>query len=227
MSCDIGFTFHGIGRPARALSEDEAGYWVDEAVFLKILDHVAASSERVRYVITFDDGNLSDHRIALPALAERGLHARFFVLTGRIGWPESLGESEIGDLAAAGMTIGSHGIDHLPWPEIDDATLEAEVAGSRAMLGSLLGTGIEEAGIPFGRYDARVLRALRAAGYRCAWSSDGGRFSDESFLRPRTSLRADMGAAEINNLLDGYLPVGRRFRRALGMTRRRFSYSKP
>ena len=227
MNKNIGLTFHGIGRPARNLSEGEADYWVGETMFLQVLDYVAALQDKAHYAITFDDGNLSDHRIALPALTERGLTARFFVLTGRIGRQGSLGESEIGDLAAAGMAIGSHGVDHLPWPKLDNATLAAEVAGSRAVLSALLGRDVEEVGIPFGSYDARVLRALREAGYCCAWSSDSGRFSPACFLRPRTSLRADMGAAEVNNLLDGYLPVGRRFRRALGMTRRRFSYSKP
>lgn len=221
MSGNIALIFHGIGRPGRTLEEGEAPYWITETAFLGILDHIAAATDRGRYVISFDDGNLSDHRIALPALVERGLDARFFVLAGRIGQQGSLGQTEIEDLADAGMTVGSHGLDHLPWPDLDDAALEAEVAGSRARLGALLGTGIDEAGIPFGRYDARVLRALRRAGYRCAWSSDGGRFCEDRFLRPRTSFRGDMNEADITRLLTGHLPVARRMRRAVGMMLRR------
>ena len=90
------------------------------------------------------------------------------------------------------MTIGSHGINHVAWPKLNDIELENELRASRAQLEDICGHQIIEAGIPFGRYDARVLKALRTAGYTAAWSSDGGTFHRNAFLRPRTSLRGDM-----------------------------------
>ena len=222
MTHAIGLNFHGIGEPGRTLEPGEAPYWLSATQFENVLDRVAAAHDSSAFVITFDDGNLSDHDIALPTLAEHGLQARFFVLTGRIGQPGALDIGHIQTLQQAGMVIGSHGIDHVAWPTLDDAALERELRDSRARLEDICGRPVTEAGVPFGRYDARVLRALRAAGYSTAWTSDGGTMRRNAFLRPRTSLRGDMTDAMMTTLLQGRMPPLRRLRRALGMARRRW-----
>lgn len=222
MSRLIGLNFHGIGTPARDLEPGEAPYWLTTAQAIKIFDHVAAAPDPLRYVLTFDDGNLSDHDIALPALVERGLSATFFVLTGRIGAPGSLDGEHIRALRDAGMRIGSHGIAHVTWPTLTDADLWHELSTSRAELERICNGPITEAGIPFGRYDARVLRALRKAGYTAAYSSDGGLMRRKNWLKARSSLRTDAAPAKTEALLAGRQSVPRRLRRLLGMARRRW-----
>ncbi len=180
----------------------------------KIVDETKRS-----YEITFDDGNLSDHDIALPALQARGLTARFFVLTGRIGQAGSLDADHIRTLQAAGMAIGSHGVDHVVWAKLDAAALEHELASSKAALEAICGHEITEAGIPFGRYHRGVLKHLRRAGYRTAWSSYRGWFSERDFPRPRTSIQGDMTEDEVDAALKGRLSPYRRARRALGLAR--------
>lgn len=211
----IALNFHGIGDPRRNLETDEAPYWVSPQQFEQVLAQVAKAPAGFR--ITFDDGNLSDHDIALPALADHGLRARFFVLTGRIGEVGSLDKAHIRALSEAGMTIGSHGIAHTAWPTLGDEDLAQELRTSRARLEDICGHEITEAGIPFGRYDARVLRALRAAGYTTAWSSDGGSFRPQAFLRPRTSLRGDMSDTDMQAILSNRMPPLRRLRRTVRM----------
>ena len=221
MNAAICLNFHGIGTPERELEHDEARYWVSRSQFEKVLDHIVSSARPAHYVITFDDGNLSDVKIALPALLDRGLSARFFVLTGRLDQPGSLGAQDLRTLLDAGMTVGSHGINHVAWPSLNDADLQDEVNGSRKQLNTVCGQPITEAGIPFGRYDKRVLTSLRAAGYDTVWTSDGGRMGSDKFLRARTSLRGDMNSTEMANVLNGTLPMARKLRRAIGMTRKR------
>lgn len=220
MTHKTGLNFHGIGEPRRTLEPDEAPFWVSPPQFEQVLSHVAKAP--ARFEITFDDGNLSDHDIALPALQSLGLRARFFMLTGRIGEPGSLDKAHLRSLSDAGMTIGSHGIGHTAWPTLSDADLKHELHASRARLEDICGHAVTEAGIPFGRYDARVLRALRDAGYTTAWSSDGGRFRVRDFLRPRTSLRGDMSDDEVHAILSDRMPPLRRLRRAAGMFRKRW-----
>lgn len=216
----IGIIFHGIGTPGRALEPGEAPYWISVAMFEQILDRVAASPLRDRIRLSFDDGNASDHDVALPRLVARGLTADFFVLSGRIDAPGSLTAAQIRALAEAGMGVGSHGIAHRDWRRIPQAEMEAEVTRSRAAIAAVLGRPVTEAGIPFGSYDGRVLAALRRAGYSAAWSSDRGRMDPAAFLRPRTSVQAGMGEAEIAAVLTGRLAPLRRLRRALAMWRR-------
>lgn len=222
MTTGTSIIFHGIGTPERALEPDEAPYWLSVSQFEYALDQIAQAPDPGHFTITFDDGNLSDYSIALPALAARNLRGRFFVLTDRIGQVGSLDVEHLHTLRDAGMTIGSHGIAHTAWPTLDDAALTEELCASRTQLEDICGHPVTEAGIPFGRYDARVLRALRAAGYTAAWSSDGGNWRANSFLRPRTSLRGDMSTHEMDATLSGQMPPLRRLRRALGMSRRRW-----
>jgi peptidoglycan/xylan/chitin deacetylase (PgdA/CDA1 family) len=217
----IGLLFHGIGTPGRALEPGEAPFWLSETAFLAVLDRVAAAPDPARFHLSFDDGNASDHDIALPALQARGLRAAFFVLSGRIGQPGSLSADQIRALAVAGMEVGSHGAAHRDWTRLDAASRAAELPGARAALERVLGRPVTAAGIPFGRYDAGVLAALKAAGFTAAYSSDRGWMDPAAFLRPRCSLRGDMDAAALAAALDGRLPPLRRLRRTLGMAWRR------
>ena len=76
---------------------------------------------------------------------------------------------------------------------------------------------IIQAGIPFGRYNARVLSALRRAGYVRVYSSDGGAVKTSSWLMARTSLTREMNSASIEALLLGHEPLKRRLRRRIAM----------
>ena len=78
----INITVHGIGRADRELESGEDQTWVSVDQFERMLDAVTDRSD-VR--ITFDDGNASDVKVALPRLMERGITAEFFLLAGMLG----------------------------------------------------------------------------------------------------------------------------------------------
>lgn len=216
-----GIIIHGIGRPERILPPEEPPFWISEAEFERLLDAITDLPDPDSLRITFDDSNMSDHAIALPHLARRGLRADFFVLTGRIGQPGSLGAAEIRDLQAAGMTIGSHGIDHVNWRRLGRDALARELGASRTELEAICGHEVRAAAVPFGLYDGRVLAAAREAGYGAVYTSDRGRMRRGAFLRPRGCIMSGMDGAEVRALLTGDLPLWRRARRMAGMLRRR------
>ena len=172
--------------------------------FEAMLDQLSDLSQ---VAITFDDGNTSDIEIAYPALRDRGLRASFFILAGRLGTPGSLGVDDIRQLVRDGMTIGSHGRRHCDWTTIDQATLEDEVAGTRRELESVIGAPVTGAACPFGAYDRRVLRALRDAGYREVYTSDGGPAKPEAWLRPRNTVTA-LGADRFSDLMGDARKLG-------------------
>lgn len=211
----IGIILHGIGEPGRPLEPGEAPYWISKGQFLSLLDRVATLPDPSHVRLSFDDANLSDRTVALPELQARGLTADFFVLAGRIGAPGSLSAEDILALRDAGMTIGSHGIAHVNWARLPPDALIQELTQSKATLETLLDRPVDTAGIPFGAWNGKVLRALRAAGYRAAYSSDGGRMNPSAFLRPRTSARGDMDDEAITALCAARTPFVRRLRRAI------------
>lgn len=191
------FNFHGVGEPARTLEPGEAPYWVSLERFSEWIARIVDHPLRERIRITFDDGNASDAEMAAPALRAAGMGATFFVLAGRLDRPGSLSSAQLRELAAEGFGVGAHGRDHVRWPDCDDARLRVELVEARDQIAEVLGQPVEEAAIPFGAYDRRVARALAAAGYRAAYSSDGGPTLTPVMPAPRLSVRREMEPARL------------------------------
>lgn len=182
--------YHGLGEPARAIDAAERDYWLSVATFRDTLDFLTTrKTPGIEFGITFDDGNASDYEQAMPLLAERGLTAMFFVLAGRIGTPGSLSKSQIREMAAAGMTIGSHGWDHIDWRQATKAALRRELYDARETLQDVLGDRINILAVPYGLFDRRVVAEARKAGYRQIFTSSGGFASAAQGLIPRNCVQ--------------------------------------
>lgn len=215
--------FHGIGRPQRPLEPGEAPYWLLEPQFADALSRIAAARTEpgLDVSITFDDSNASDFEIAAPQLERFGLTATFFVLTGRLTSPGSLSAAQVRALHAGGHTIGCHGIHHVDWRNCDDAMLTCEVDDAKARLEDIIGAAVTDAAVPFGHYNARVLRALWNSGYAHVFTSDGGTALPRAWLQPRTSLRFDTTTDALDALIRGHDSVLHRARRTASMAWKR------
>ena len=194
-------SFHGLGPIPDGVVADERPYWCDEDVFISILDAIPGVSEAsgIPIEITFDDGNASDAEIALPALAERGLRAAFFVCAGRIGSPGYLDAPAMADLLAADMRIGSHGWSHQDWRTVDEAMLTQEIETARHTIADAIGREVDEVAIPFGSYDRRVIGRLRRGGLTTVFTSDGGRAPSGGWLVPRQAYTVSWGSGSLED----------------------------
>ncbi|HTJ35969.1 MAG TPA: polysaccharide deacetylase family protein [Dactylosporangium sp.] len=168
--------------------------------FEQVLD-AAIGREDVR--ITFDDGNASDVEIGLPRLVERGLTAQFFVLAGEFGKPGRVDIDGVRALLAAGMSVGSHGWAHRDWRRITEEQAQEEIGEANRVIGEVTGTPVTAVAVPFGSYDRIVLARLRKAGVRRVYTSDGGRAQDDQWLQARNSIRHDLDANWIEDVLNG------------------------
>lgn len=182
--------FHGVGEPPSGTVSTELKFWWSESAFHAALDLIRTSIDDSgdRISITFDDGNLSDARIALPALYRRGLTARFFICAGRLGIAGYLDQSAIRDLRAAGMNIGSHGMNHVNWRQVSPHDLDVEIFGSIDSLEQICDQEVLEVAIPFGSYDRRVIQKLKQTKIRSVYTSDGGYACSNTWLKPRNTL---------------------------------------
>ena len=201
-------TFHGIGEPKRPMEPGEADFWVSIDKFEQVLDLAVRHASNV--CITFDDGNDSDYEIALPRLVERNLPAIFFVSAAKIGEAGYLSSEQLHRLATTpGMSVGSHGMDHVPWPDQNDASLDRELAGSRQLLSEMCGKNVTDAGLPFGRYNRRVLGRLRSHGYTGIYSSDGSEKLTGLPPIPRESVCEDTDMEWLAAMMRGAGPIER------------------
>lgn len=113
----------------------------------------------------------------LPAAEREALVERVERAAGgpaRPAWDGAMGWDQLRALAAAGHEIGSHTLTHPLLPGLDDARLEAEVAGSRARLEAALGVPCRSFCYPNGDCDDRVVAAVRRAGYEVAVTTAWG-----------------------------------------------------
>jgi peptidoglycan/xylan/chitin deacetylase (PgdA/CDA1 family) len=181
--------FHGVGPVPDGIGSEERNYWCEEDRFKSILDSVCTLSAQIPIEITFDDGNISDAVVALPALVDRGLTASFFVCAGRIGLSGYLDKSAMIDIISSNMDIGSHGWGHVDWRRVDDKMLDVEIDEAPQKIADTIGCAIAKLSIPFGSYDRRVVRRLRRSEAKTVFTSDGGRAPLPGWMLPREAYK--------------------------------------
>lgn len=140
-------------------------------------------------LVTFDDGYESTLSGAAPLLRRHGVPAVVFVCSGLLGgtseWMTETREplldaQGVRALAAAGLEVGAHGVDHRSMVGLGPAELAEQVAGPRRALADVLGVAPRLLAYPFGDHDAAARDAAASAGFRAAFATytgGSGRFA--------------------------------------------------
>lgn len=177
------YMYHGVGSGAELAGADPV-YAVSTVAFrrqLKVIGHSIALARQLvvdRAItapsITFDDGHLTHYTNAYPALLEAGMTAEFYVNTALVGTPGFVDWVQLREMAAAGMSIQSHGHHHLFLADLDDVALRNELERSKAAIEAHLGKAVTVLAPPGGRYDRRTLETAQRLGYRALAVSEPG-----------------------------------------------------
>jgi peptidoglycan/xylan/chitin deacetylase (PgdA/CDA1 family) len=172
--------YHDLADDVRSTPREHRPYVISPLAFRRQLELIKSAAIPVvtvsgwctqprpsrAIVITFDDGHTSNYHLALPILLEPGLKATFFVTAGSIGKHGTLGWSDIRDLYASGMEIGSHTVTHRPPSTLNDTELRYELAESRRILEDGLGAPVTSISSPTGFFNPRMRRIAQELGYR-------------------------------------------------------------
>ncbi len=143
--------------------------------------HGGAPLPRRPIVLTFDDGYADQVASALPVLQRAGWPG---VLNLALGFlPDMGGETAVRRLLDAGWELASHSLTHPDLRALGAPRLREEVAGSRARIRALFGITPRFFCYPSGHLNARVVAAVRAAGYRAATTTRS------AFATPRDPWR--------------------------------------
>ena len=145
-------------------------------------------------LISVDDGYVDDVRTILPTLRRLHMVATFFVITGRMTEPGFLTAAQIRRLDHAGMDIGDHTVHHVDLRLLTPSELDAETAGSKAVLERVVGHRVYAFAYPFGAENPRVVAAVHTAGYTMAFTTAGG--ITETTAAPLTMPRVHVGRSE-------------------------------
>ena len=108
--------------------------------------------------------------LVLACERDADMRHRVSTLAADLPPPEILEPGAITALAAAGMTVGFHTVDHDVLPGLDDAALDDAVSRGREELAAAAGASMRYFAYPHGKADARSAAAVRRAGFDAAFT---------------------------------------------------------
>ncbi|MCX7013930.1 MAG: GNAT family N-acetyltransferase [Candidatus Sumerlaeota bacterium] len=172
-----------------------------------------------RFSLTFDDASRSVFENAVPELLQRGVRGTVFVASGHLGknmsWEHDLefdherarviDEQGLLGGAVAGIEVGAHGVLHKNLTRLSHEQAREEIVHSKDQLERLLGQRIRYFALPYGAYNADVVRMVKQAGYARAFGvlPDPAQRISDSFLRMRTPVSPEDWALEFRLKLMG------------------------
>jgi len=193
-----------------------------------------ASTEELErtVVLTFDDGHRDFLTTAAPVLRQHGFSATLFIVTGRLGEATArrtaqkkralLNRDELCELRSEGFQLGSHTVTHADLRSLDDATLNRELADSRAVIAEMGETFIPFA-YPGGTFTKRERDAVKRAGYDCGVIV-GGRWGNgaetDRFLLKREPMLASDSLDWFGKRVNGFYEAHYLMARARGIETR-------
>lgn len=125
-------------------------------------------------VLTFDDGYASFYSNAFPLLQQHGFPGTLFVITGSVGKPYFVTWDQVREMAAAGIEMGGHTVNHPDLTKLDAKRQAFELSESRRVLAEQSGRPVRFCAYPSGRYNERTLALAREAGYAGAVTTMAG-----------------------------------------------------
>ena len=214
--------YHDLSDEPQSMPPEHRPYVLSPSTFERQLESIANSELQVLTVselssalklshalaLTFDDGHVSNHQTALPILKAFGFKAAFFITAGRIGVGDTMNWSEIRDLHAAGMEIGSHTLTHRAPSTLNDKELRYELLESRRILEDGLGAPVTSISSPTGFYNARMRDIAKEVGYRALCIGRVGLTATgtDPYSLNRIAVKASLN----NNIFDALLKFDRK-----------------
>jgi peptidoglycan/xylan/chitin deacetylase (PgdA/CDA1 family) len=216
------FLYHGITATNNQTTLAEGKkYWVTEDQFrdhlgvihsqgyaVTKLNSVWQHGDRTNVgirttVITFDDGHASDYEVVFPLIQRFGHCAEFFINTATVNLPRFLSWSQIAEMHRAGMSIQSHGWDHVDLCSLPPRELYHQLRDSKWEMENRLGARVDVLSAPYGLLNSRVTRAAVEVGYRAICCSRNWPAQPGNCIINRVAVYSHTTAGQVGRLLRG------------------------
>ncbi|MDB5646604.1 MAG: Polysaccharide deacetylase [Methylobacterium sp.] len=177
-----------------------------------------ATGQSRHFLVSFDDGYLDNHAVALPVLKALSVPAILFLVSDWIDAPPTdrgdgtryMDRVAVADWLAAGLEIGSHSATHRNLARLSETEVTEELTRSRRDLEAMTGRPVRHFACPWGvahcDFDpVRDPALARQAGYRSFHTTRRGvaRGPDDLMLMPRHVMEPEWRLYQINALMGG------------------------
>ena len=115
---------------------------------------------------SFDDGHISDLKV-VSLLDKYGFKGIFYIPSAQVNRTIQMSAKEIKNgIVLKGHELGGHTVSHpMDLKLVEDKQLKFELENNQLWLESLLGKDVKKFCYPRGRYDDRVIEAVKKAGF--------------------------------------------------------------
>jgi len=127
----------------------------------------AAPAPKVVVSLTFDDGFESVWGV-LPELRHYGMHATFFINSGKLNQTGRLTTAQVQHIAADGNEIGGHSVSHPNIANLDAPEATRQICDDRVALAGILGSAPTDFAYPYGGYTPTTEAIVAKCGYNSA-----------------------------------------------------------
>lgn len=159
------------------------------------------NSAKLMYLVTFDDGYISDYKIVFPLLKSLGIRATFFINTSNVGKSGFLNWGMIIEMIKEGNVFGSHGHNHLKMTSISLQAAKYEFLKSKELYELKTGKSMQLFSFPFGDYNNRLIKLSMKCGYTNCFISRHGVINHIGNIIPRNSINSNMDDIYIDKIL--------------------------
>jgi peptidoglycan/xylan/chitin deacetylase (PgdA/CDA1 family) len=154
-------------------------------------------------VLTFDDAYAGFVDYALPVLLRYRFPATVYAISGWLGrraaWfdkdpgrpiPDLMSEAQLREIRTAGVSVGSHTVNHPKLAQVEPRLQRKELAESKKALEDILGEEVRHLCYPSGSFDMTTVRAARDTGYLSATTCLRGSatLEDHPLVLPRKAI---------------------------------------
>lgn len=157
--------------------------------------------------ITFDDGYLSNLKLAAPLLYEAKMPFTIFMISDFVDskHTEYLNKEHLRELVSNPLaTIGGHGKTHRPLAELPFNEAREELRISKLELENILGREVTTMSFPHGSFNAQLLEAAQELGYKkCGTSVPLANTSDNLFKVNRQCIYSCDTALSFKQKING------------------------
>ena len=123
------------------------------------------------FMLTFDDGNLSDYETVFPYIKKHDLKAVFFLKSKAINTAGYLNHTQITEMSGSGLCeFGSHSVNHQNVVSMAKKILDKELVDSRKTIQAITGQDVYAFAYPNGMWDEFAKEALAKNGYQIAFT---------------------------------------------------------
>jgi peptidoglycan/xylan/chitin deacetylase (PgdA/CDA1 family) len=223
--------YHEIQMAGRPLCYDEPGYkryvlaeetirrqvdWLRSEGFrgLGVSEVLDGRSDGPGVGLSVDDGCETDFLVLAPLFHSAGFRATFYVVSDAVGRQGYLAPSQIQEIIAMGHEVGCHSKSHAYLTDLTEKELRSEIRTAKDHLEQFTAVRVEHFSCPGGRWNRRVARFARLAGFRSVATSRLGLCYPRTnpYSLPRVAILDTTSDREFARLCYGDTLVARRLR---------------